>query len=102
MDRRERMSVEEYLNYSGKPNCEYIDGVMRSKALTTSLHGLIQGSSGDRTSTVGRRCASDVIEDPYSAKPVALCVEILSPGNSLKESRKGAGTIMSWAYRIVG
>jgi hypothetical protein len=36
------MSVEEYLKYSGKPNFEYIDGILRPKAMLTSLHGLIK------------------------------------------------------------
>ena len=39
---RTLMSVEEYLKYSGKPNCEYIDGELRPKPMATGLHGLIQ------------------------------------------------------------
>src|SRR5438067_10350924 len=37
-----RMSVEEYLKYSGKPNCEYIDGELRPKPMPTSNHGLLE------------------------------------------------------------
>src|SRR4051795_9943540 len=92
------MSVEEYLKYSGKPNCEYIDGVLRPKATATSLHGLIQyllllllnRQDVDARPEVTVRLtankflrpdiiAARVIEEPYPTEPVLLCAEILSP-----------------------
>ena len=36
------VSEAEYLAYRGKPNCEYVDGVMVPKAMGTRKHGKIQ------------------------------------------------------------
>lgn len=44
--------LEEYLKRSGKPACEYIDGVLRQRPMPNKLHAI---------------------------EPVLLCVEILSP-----------------------
>jgi Uma2 family endonuclease len=96
------MSVEEYLKYSGKPNCEYIDRVLRPKAMATSLHGLIQyllllllnRQDVDARPEVTVRLtankflipdiiAAPIIEDPHPSEPVLLCAEILSPEHRL-------------------
>lgn len=37
------ISVEDYLAFTGKPNCEYIDGVVKPKAMGTSKHAKLQG-----------------------------------------------------------
>ena len=98
------MSVEEYLRYSGKPNAEYIDGILRPKPMPTKPHAEIsyalitllrrQGveSLGEMTLRMSPTkfllpdvIADPVIEDPYPTEPVMLCVEILSP-----EDRVGA------------
>ncbi len=34
--------VEEYLRLTGKPTCEYINGVLHAKAMPTTLHAWIQ------------------------------------------------------------
>jgi Uma2 family endonuclease len=110
------MSVEEYLKYSGKPNCEYIDGVLRPKSMPTSLHGLIelllalllrsQGVDARPEVTVRltptRYLVPDVIadpmiEDPYPTKPVMLCVEVLSP-----DDRPGAALAKCEEYHTWG
>ena len=36
------VSVEDYLRRTEKPYCEYIDGVLYPKAMSTTLHALIQ------------------------------------------------------------
>ena len=36
------VSVEDYLRRTEKPYCEYVDGVLYSKAMPTTLHGLVQ------------------------------------------------------------
>ena len=109
------MSVEEYLKYSGKPNCEYIDGVLRPKPMATGLHGLIQLLLGmllrqqgvdARTEvtvrlTPTRYLVPDVIADRtlpdmYPTEPVALCVEILSPGDRLGEALAKCEEYHAW------
>jgi Uma2 family endonuclease len=98
------MPVEEYLALSEKPYFEYLDGVLRQKAMPTRKHGkmefrlstLIEQSGFDATpeQTVKlserRYLVPDIavqrvgeIEDPYPSKPVFLCIEILSPDDRL-------------------
>jgi Uma2 family endonuclease len=109
------MSVEEYLKYSGKPNCEYINGVVRPKPMATATHGLIQTllvillrcqGVDARTEVTVRLTptkylvpdliADAVIEDPYPTKPVLLCVEILSPEDRLGEALAKCEEYHAW------
>jgi Uma2 family endonuclease len=92
------ISVEEYLSSSFKPACEDIDGVLRQKSVPTKLHALIQFLLVTLLRRQGVEALAEVtvhvsstkflipdvladakIEDPYPTRPVALCVEILSP-----------------------
>jgi len=96
------ISVEEFLKTSFNPPREYIDGIVREKAMPTRLHALIQYL----LVTLLRRqdiealpevtvqlspskfLVPDVIadlriEDPYPTQPVTLCAEILSPEDRL-------------------
>ena len=97
------VSVDEYLNTDWVPRCEYIDGVLRPKALGTKPHGRMQVSlcnalaargwdaTPELTLRVGvsRFLVPDVAADPnplaspYPDTPIALCIEILSPGDRL-------------------
>ena len=97
------VSVEEYLRTTYKPNCEYIDGVLRPKALGTTDHARLQkriallleqlgyDSLVELTVPIGpaRYLIPDVAADktriasPYPDRPVLLCVEVLSPGDRL-------------------
>ncbi len=102
------VSEAEYLAYRGKPNCEYVDGVMVPKAMGTFNHGAIQlwlgellrrraaGFAPTAEQTVRLREGKflvpdlalqrrDAIQDPYPELPIYLCVEILSPGDRLGE-----------------
>jgi Uma2 family endonuclease len=36
------VSVEEYLNRSDKPSCEYLEGTLHPKPMPTKLHALVQ------------------------------------------------------------
>jgi Uma2 family endonuclease len=109
------MSVEEYLNYSSKPNCEYIDGVLRPKPWATSLHGLMQVVVGMLLYRQGVETATEVtvqvaptrflvpdviaaesIGDPYPTEPVMLCVEILSPMDRLGEALAKCEEYHAW------
>ncbi|HEY3740601.1 MAG TPA: Uma2 family endonuclease [Bryobacteraceae bacterium] len=90
--------VEEYLRYSGKPNCEYLDGVLHPKPMPTTLHGLLEFMLvmllrklglraapevtlriSDRKFLVPDVVAAHVLQSPYPTEPVLLCCEILSP-----------------------
>jgi Uma2 family endonuclease len=101
------MPVEEYFAITEKPYFEYLDGVLRQKAMPTRKHGkmeflltaLIERSGFDATpeQTVRlserRYLVPDIavvrvgeIEDPYPTKPVFLCIEILSPDDRLSDT----------------
>lgn len=92
--------VEEYLQTSYEPNCEYIDGVLRPKAMGTTKHGALQMELGYLLKQLGYKVVAELtvrisatkylipdvaadkyIADPYPDRPVLLCVEILSPGD---------------------
>jgi Uma2 family endonuclease len=109
------MSVEEYLKYSGKPNCEYIDGVLRPKAMGTTAHAMIQylllvllnrqGVEALPEVTVRLTptkflvpdvVADSVIDEPYPTKPVLLCVEVLCPGDRLGEALAKCEDYHAW------
>jgi Uma2 family endonuclease len=92
--------VDEYLRTSYEPNCEYIDGVLRPKAMGTKKHSRLQVRLGALLEQLGYEAGSELtvkirqgkylipdvaadkhIADPYPDQPVLLCVEILSPGD---------------------
>ena len=96
--------VEEYLRFTGKPNCEYIDGVLHAKAMPTTLHAWIQSLLILMLSKQGKIALSELtlrvtpttflvpdvavvrsLQFPYPVDPPELCVAILSP-----EDRVGA------------
>ena len=96
------VSVEEYLQRTEKPNCEYIDGVLYPKATATILHAWIQrvllrllerqGAQAFPELTlrlsptkylVPDFCVVRQIELQYPTEPVLLCAEILSPEDRL-------------------
>jgi Uma2 family endonuclease len=94
--------VENYLRLTGKPTCEYRDGVLYSKALLTTFHGILELMLGLALRKLGLQAAAEVtvrlsptkylvpdviaarvLESPYPTEPVLLCCEILSPEDSL-------------------
>ena len=113
------ISVEEYLNTTYKPACDYVDGVLRQKSMPTWNHGLLQGrlsylitlefpgfASGSEV-TVQIRTGkflvpdlvvqqSDRIQSPYPIEPVYLCVEILSPGDRMSETIAKCEDYLEW------
>jgi Uma2 family endonuclease len=108
--------IEEYLRYTGKPNCEYRDGIVYPKALSTKFHSIIQRSLlmllGDKgvqplpELTVQISPTKYLVPDvtvandfpgPYPTEPVQLCCEILAP-----EDRLGAMLSKCEEYHIWG
>ena len=96
--------VEEYLRRTEKPNCEYLEGVLRPKAMPTTLHAWIQSVLILLLSRQGKIALSELtlpiatatflvpdvavvrsLQFPYPTDPPELCIEILSP-----EDRIGA------------
>ncbi|MEP6961344.1 MAG: Uma2 family endonuclease [Acidobacteriota bacterium] len=96
------VTVEQYLLMTEKPYREYRDGQLYPKSTPTYFHGVIQIMLGALLRKLGLQVGSEVslpisptkilipdviaaraIEQPYPTKPVLLCCEILSPGDSL-------------------
>lgn len=110
------VSVEDYLRYTDKPNCEYIDGVLYPKPIPTSAHARIQAILLTLLGRLGVEALPEVtvrlsttkylipdvvaarhIADPYPTEPVLLCVEVLSP-----EDRLGATLAKCELYHTWG
>ena len=115
------ISVEEYVRYSDKPNCEYRKGVLYPKPLPTTFHGLLEfmlvlmlrklGLHAAPEVTVGLSAtkylvpdviAAPVLHDPYPTEPVLLCCEILSPENRLCTMLAKCGNITPGASLSAG
>ncbi len=110
------VSVEDYLRRTEKPYCEYVDGVLYPKAMSTTLHALIQKILMRLLDAQGVHALSEVhvrlsptkylipdviatskLEYPYPTEPVLLCVEVLSP-----EDRVGATLAKCEQYHTWG
>jgi Uma2 family endonuclease len=119
VETRTLVPVEEYLNTTYKPACEYRDGVLTQKPMPTSNHGLIQLRLGqillNRYSSfvpsaeliVGIAPARflvpdlgvqsrETIQHPYPMNPIHLCVEILSPGDRLSDTLAKCEEYHAW------
>jgi Uma2 family endonuclease len=103
------VSEQEYLSTTYRPNCDYIDGVLRQKPMATMKHSAIQGQlivlinprfpqffAGPELTVkirTGKYLVPDVAvqrrdrrQDPYPEEPIHLCVEILSPEDRFSEA----------------
>ena len=117
------VSEQEYLSTNYKPECEYIDGVLRQKSMPTSDHGTIQIGLGATIRQISRefipgseiRChirpgeylVPDLVvqlreryQHPYPTEPVHLCVEILSPDDSFGETVKKCEEYHRWGVEM--
>ena len=119
------VSVSEYLGKSYDPNCEYIDGVLVPKPMPTSDHSTVQFTVGSLIRSrfpefwVGAELTVRVRENkylvpdlavqdrsrmqrPYPLEPIVLCVEVISPEDSLKKTLEKCeeyhrwGTVNTW------
>jgi len=113
------VSVDEYLKTSYEPNCEYIDGILVRKPMPTSRHSKVQGwiialiYSRFPGFWVGAELAVQVrhnkflvpdvavqdgsdVQEPYPIRPILLCVEVLSPDDSLNQTIAKCGTYHEW------
>jgi Uma2 family endonuclease len=117
------LSLKEFEDrYIGqKPNYEYWFGEAIQKSMPTSLHGFLQFILMTLISRAGWATASEVrlkisrlahpvpdvvadrtrIEDPYPTTPLDLCVEIISPGDVLREVFVKAGHYLDWGIGTV-
>jgi Uma2 family endonuclease len=96
------MPVEEYLRLSGKPTCEYRDGVLFPKPMPTKFHGALEVMLVLMLRKLGLEAypevsvrlsptrylvpdviAAPAIQSPYPTEPVLICCEILSPDDRL-------------------
>ena len=94
------MPVDEYLRLTQKPNHEYRNGEVCSKAMPTKLHSLIQRALLSLLKNVRAFpeltlqisptkylipdvAVADDFPGPYPTEPVLLCCEILSPEDRL-------------------
>ena len=108
--------------YSGeKPHFEYWFGEAIQKSMPNSLHGLVQLILGMLLLQRGWKAGSEVrlkvsnvahpvpdlvadrtaLQFPYPDKPVALCVEILSPNDTLRSVFAKAAHYLDWGIGSV-
>ena len=112
-----RVTAEEYLRTNYKPACEYIDGALRKKPMATCDHGSIQMqfgrlipppyylASAELTVRIreGKYLVPDLgvqlrskVQRPYPAKPIFLCIEILSPEDRFAEVLAKCDEYLAW------
>jgi Uma2 family endonuclease len=116
--------VEEYLQTSYKPACEYRDGVLTQKPMPTYKHShsqfrinlLLYKHCPDFEASPelsvrlneNRFLVPDVavqrkdrIQQPYPTEPIHLCIEILSPEDRLSEVIGKAEEYHAWGVEMV-
>lgn len=110
--------------YDGKkPYYEYWFGEVIQKPMPKTIHGALQILIGILLHARGWKAFSEVrlklhpqaepvpdlialrkgekVKSPYPTEPFGLCIEILSPGDSLKKLFQKANHYVSWGIRYV-
>lgn len=117
------LSLEQFERlYEGeKPHYEYWFGEAIQKSMPTSLHGLVQLVVGMLLLRRGWQAGSEVrlkisnvahpvpdivassttIGSPYPEQPVDLCVELLSPDDTLRDVFRKAAHYLDWRIGAV-
>jgi Uma2 family endonuclease len=106
---------------SEKPYYEYWFGEAVQKSMPISLHGIVQIVIGMLLFARGWKVASEVklklspyanpvpdlvadpkpIESPFPTKPLALCIEILSPTDDLRRLFQKCAHYLDWGIQTV-
>jgi len=81
------VSVEEYLNTSYRPDCDYLEGELLERNVGEWDHSRLQGLAGPPPA------------GPIVIQPPFLCVEILSPSDRFSEMRERVGDYLSFGVR---
>ncbi|MGC2659151.1 MAG: Uma2 family endonuclease [Bryobacteraceae bacterium] len=117
------LTVDQFERLYGhkKPYYEYWYGEAIQKPRATLLHSYIQGLLFMFLKSFGWRVGTEVtlrispvahpipdlaadpghIEGPYPSKPVALCIEILSPQDDLRQVVRKAAHYLDWGIKQV-
>lgn len=113
------VSEQEYLAFTGKPNCEYLDGVLIPKPMPAFNHSELQYQISDLVRRMypdfvtspeltlrireGRFLIPGVavqrkadVQKPYPLLPIALCIEILSPDDRLTAVLAKCDEYLDW------
>jgi len=117
------LNVEDFhaLYDGAKPAFEYWHGTAVQKSMPTVLHGIVQAillmllerAGWNTASEVRLKVVSDAEPVPdviairgkfkgrYPTAPPALCIEILSPGDTLARTLEKASTYITWGSQCV-
>ena len=119
------VSVHEYLSTSYRPDCDYVDGVVRERNLGETDHSLLQMEIGhyyrsrrrqwglwalveQRVQVAATRFRiPDVClvlgkpADPIIRTPPFICIEILSPDDRLSEMRQRVEDYLAFGVSYV-
>jgi Uma2 family endonuclease len=114
------VSVEEYLRTEYDPSCDYIDGVLRQKAMPTRKHAKIQlrlcnlieglriGFDAAPEQTLRIREEKYLVPDvavqeinelqdgEYPSEPIHLCVEVVSPEDRFSSTVSKCDEYHAW------
>ena len=113
-----RERINDGYTFGYKPACDFIDGALRQKPMPTWKHGVVQGNlitlvnahkgylaAAELTVRIreGKYLVPDVavqaksaIQDPYPAKPIYLCIEVLSPEDRFAEVLAKCDESLAW------
>jgi len=118
------LTVQDYLRDFGDSSCEYVDGVVIEKPKPTWMHSVLQGWLGGlimrlypqylagsethsrikeneyRLPDIAVQLKAVVRQEQYAVTPLVLCVEILSPDDSLSATFAKCEIYHSWGVPV--
>ena len=121
-----RVSLEEYLKTSYRPDVEYIEGELKEKSLVTPAHGKVQtllgvwfwqhGQEWGISAAVETRTQIDLVrvrlpdfvvmvrgsrETSALTQPPLIAIEVLSPSDSYRDLKQRAADLESMGVRNI-